>query len=61
MKYTVYIHAAISPAPSKAVKSNTSAKGLLGIAKKSMNFLAIPSKNFALVFNFTAFLGDNLN
>ena len=29
--------------PSKAEKSNTSAKGLLGIAKKLMIFLAIPS------------------
>jgi phage-related holin len=30
--------------PSKAEKSNTSAKGLLGIAKKLIIFLAIPSK-----------------
>ena len=47
--------------PSKVEKSNTSAKGLLGIAKKLMNFLAIPSKPFALVFDFSALLGDNLN
>ena len=47
--------------PSKAEKSNTSAKGLLGIANKLMNFLAIPSKSFALVFDFSALLGDNLN
>jgi hypothetical protein len=47
--------------PSKAEKSNTSAKGLLGIAKILMNFLAIPSKPFALVFDFSALLGDNLN
>ena len=40
--------------PSKAEKSNTSAKGLLGIAKKLMNLLAIPSKHFALVFDFSA-------
>ena len=42
-------------------KSNTSAKGLLGIAKKFINFLAIPSKPFALVFDFSALLGNNLN
>jgi hypothetical protein len=47
--------------PSKAEKSNTSAKGLLGIANKFINFLAIPSKPFALVFDFSALLGDNLN
>jgi hypothetical protein len=41
--------------PSKAEKSNTSAKGLLGIAKKLMNLLAIPSKHFALVFDFSAY------
>ena len=47
--------------PSKAEKSNTSAKSLLGIAKKLMNFLTIPSKPFALVFDFSALLRDNLN
>jgi hypothetical protein len=58
--------------PSKAEKSNTSAKGLLGIAEKLIiflailslsysTFLAIPSKPFALVFDFSALLGDNLN
>ena len=46
---------------SKAEKSNTSAKGLLGIAKKLMNFLAIPSKPLALVFDFSSSLWDNLN
>jgi hypothetical protein len=34
-----------------------SRKGLLGIAKKFIDFLAIPSKPFALVFDFTALLG----
>ena len=47
--------------PSKAEKSNTSAKGLLRIAKRLMILLAIPSKPFALVFDFSALLGDNLN
>jgi hypothetical protein len=42
----------ISLSPSKAEKSNTCAKGLLGIANKIINFLAIPSKPFALVFDF---------
>jgi hypothetical protein len=47
--------------PRKAEKSNTSAKGLLGIAKKFINSLAIPaSKPFALVFDFSAFLGTTL-
>jgi hypothetical protein len=40
---------------------DTSAEGLLGIPKKSINLLAISSKPFALVFDFTALLGDNLN
>ena len=47
--------------PSKAEKSNTGAKGLLKIAKKLMNLLTIPNKHFALVFNFSALLGNNLN
>jgi hypothetical protein len=46
---------------SKAEKWNTSAKGLLGIVKKFINFFAIPSKPFTLVFDFSALLGDNLN
>jgi hypothetical protein len=46
----------------KAQKSNTSAKGLLGIAKKLMIFLAIPSKlSCSCIFDFSALLGDNLN
>ena len=40
---------------------NMSAKGLLGIVKKVVNFLAIPSKPFALVFDFSTLLWDNLN
>jgi hypothetical protein len=47
--------------PTEAKKSNTSAKGLLGITKKIINLLAIPSKPFGLVFDFFALLGDNLN
>jgi hypothetical protein len=34
---------------------------IAGIANKTINFLAIPSKPFALVFDFSALLGDNLN
>jgi hypothetical protein len=41
--------------PSKAEKSKPGAKGLLEIAKKLMNLLTIPSKHFALVFDFSAF------
>ena len=37
--------------PSKAQKSNT----------KINDFLAIPNKPFALAFDFSALLGDNLN
>jgi hypothetical protein len=47
--------------PSKAEKSNTSVKGLLEIGNKIVNFLVIPSKPFALVFDFSALLEDNLN
>jgi hypothetical protein len=47
--------------PSKAEKSNTSVKGLLEIGNKIVHFLVIPSKPFALVFDFSALLGDNLN
>jgi hypothetical protein len=43
--------------PSKVEKWNTSVKGLLGIAKKLMKFLTIPSKPF----HFFALLRDNLN
>jgi hypothetical protein len=56
-------HTAISikVVPEQSGKANTSAKGLLGIAKKFVSFLAIPSKPFALVFDFSALLADNLN
>jgi hypothetical protein len=37
---------------SKAEKSNTSEKGLLGIAKKFINFLATTSKPFIRLFRF---------
>jgi hypothetical protein len=57
----LYTAISIKVVPSKAEKSNTSAIGLLGIAKKLMNFLAIQRKPFALVFDFSALLGDNLN
>lgn len=46
----------------KSEKSNTSVKGLLGIANINLiNLLAIPSKPFALIFDFSALLWDNLN
>ena len=48
-----YLYTAISIkelSPSKAEKSN-----------KLIYLLAIPSKYFALVFDFSALLGDNLN
>jgi hypothetical protein len=46
---------------SKAEKSNTSAKCLLGIVNKFINFFAISSKPFAPVFDFSALLGNNLD
>jgi hypothetical protein len=46
---------------SKAEKSNMSAKGLLGITKKLMNFHSDSQQPFALVFDFSALLMDNLN
>jgi hypothetical protein len=57
----VYAAISIKVVHKQRGKSNTSAKGLLGIAKKLMNLLEIPSKHFALVFDFSALLGDNLN
>ena len=47
--------------PSKVEKSNTSAKGLLGITKKNHEFVCDSQQPFALVFDFSALLGDNLN
>jgi hypothetical protein len=47
--------------PSKAEKSNTWANDLLEIAHKVRNLLAIPSKPFAFVFDFSALLRDNFN
>lgn len=47
---------------SKAEKSNTTAKALLGIANNLMAFNSeSPSKPFQLVFDFSALLRDNLN
>jgi hypothetical protein len=40
----------------QAEKSNTSAKCSLGIANKFINFLAIPSKPFALVIEISYFI-----
>ena len=51
----------LSLSPSKVEKSNTSAKSLLGIAKKIIIFFSVPSKPLALVFDFSTLLGDNLN
>ena len=51
--YVWYTAISIKIALSKAEKSNTSAKGLPRIVKKLINFLAIPSKHFVLVFDFS--------
>ena len=61
---SLYMYASISNfqlrlSPNKAEKSNTSAKCLLGNANKFINFFF--KYNFALVFDFSALLGDNLN
>jgi hypothetical protein len=40
-------------------KSNTSSKGLLGIAKKLTIIFSNSQQPFALLFDFSAFLGDN--
>ena len=39
---------------------NTNAKGILGIVNV-INLVAIPSKPFALIFDFSALLWDKLN
>jgi hypothetical protein len=46
---------------SKAEKSNTSAERLLRIVNKLMNFQSGSQQPFALVFDFSALLVDNLN
>jgi hypothetical protein len=58
---SVYAAISIKVVPEQSEKVETSVKGLLGTAKKLMNLLAIPSKPFTLVFDFSALLGDNLN
>jgi hypothetical protein len=55
----MYTAISIKVVPEQSGKA--SAKGLLGIATKFIHFLAIPSKPFALVFDFSALPGDNLN
>ena len=56
------MHTAISikVVPEQSGKVEYERESLLGIAKKLMNFLAITSKPFALVFDFSALLGDNI-
>ena len=49
--YTAISIKVVHLSPSKAQKSNT----------KINDFLAIPNKPFALAFDFSALLGDNLN
>jgi hypothetical protein len=51
----------IKVVPEQSGKVEYERESLLGIAKKLMNFLAIPSKPFALLFDFSALLGHNLN
>jgi hypothetical protein len=57
------VHTAISikVVPEESGKVEYERERLQGIAKKFINFLAIPSKPFPLVFDFSALLGDNLN
>ena len=56
------IHAAISikVVPEQGEKVEYERERLLGIAEKIINFLALPSKPFALVFDFSALLGTTL-
>ena len=51
----------IKVVPEQSGKVEYDRERLLGIAKKLINFFAIPSKPFALVFDFSALLGNNLN
>jgi hypothetical protein len=51
----------IKVVPEQSGKVEYERERLLGIAKKFINLLAIPSKPCALVFDFSALLGDNLN
>jgi hypothetical protein len=57
------VHTAISSkvVPEQSGKVEYERERLAGNRYKIVNFLAIPSKLFALVFDFSALLGDNLN
>jgi hypothetical protein len=57
----MYPAISIKVVPEQSRKVEYEREGLLEIAKKFINFLAIPSKLFALVFDFSALLWDNLN
>jgi hypothetical protein len=61
MRYLVYTAISIKVVPEQSGKVEYERERLLGIAKRFINLLAIPSKPFALVFDFSALLGDNLN
>jgi hypothetical protein len=65
--YTIHTAISIKVVPEQSGKVEYKRERLVGIAKKLMNFLAIPSSllrsysTFPLVFDFSALLGDNLN
>jgi hypothetical protein len=57
----MYTAISIKVAPEQSGKVEYERQRLAGNAKKLINFLAIPSKPFTLVFDFSTLLGDNLN
>ena len=59
--YIVYTAISIKVVPEQSGKVKYERERLLGIAKKLINLLAIPSKPFTLVFGDNLNVGDNLN
>jgi hypothetical protein len=51
----------IKVVPMQSGKVECECGGLLGIAKKFINFFSVSQQPFALVFGFSALLGDSLN
>ena len=57
----MYTAISIKVVHEKSGKVEYERERLLGIAKKLMNFHSDSQQPFALVFDFSALLGDNLN
>jgi hypothetical protein len=61
MRYRVYTAISIKVVHEQSGKVEYERERLLGIANKLMNFQSVSQQPFALVFDFSALLVDNLN